>query len=144
MGHKGGFFTGRLFWVYWFPLITYGLALFVQSAYPSPQSLPRFPYGDKVLHFFAYAVMGGLFFRALLVTWPRWRSARIVFYSVLFSTLYGVSDEIHQIFVASRTADQMDVLADFLGGAFGAICFCVVVGLLGRRDSRGKDQKSEV
>ena len=132
MKQEGGFFTGRLFLVYWLPLILYGLALFVQSCFPSPQRLPRIPLGDKIMHFLAYAVMGGLFFRALLMTWPSRRRIRIVFFSVLFTTLYGFGDEFHQLFVASRTADQLDVVADILGGTFGAVCFCMVTGLFRR------------
>lgn len=84
------------------------------------------------MHFFAYAIMGGLFYRALLVSCPRWSAGRIILFSVLFTTLYGVGDEIHQAFVASRTAESMDVVADFLGGVFGAVCFYRVAGLLRR------------
>jgi len=139
MKQEGGSFNGRLFLVYWLPLILYGLALFVQSCFPSPQSLPSFPHGDKVMHFFAYAAMGGLFFRALLMTWPSCRPIRIVFFSVLFTTLYGLGDEIHQLFVSSRTAEHMDVLADFLGGTFGAVCFCMVTGLFRRGEPQPSD-----
>ena len=133
MGRKVDFSGGRLFWFYWFPLILYCLAIFIQSAYPSPQCLPVFPYGDKVLHFAAYAVMCALFFRALLATYPQRQIALIVLLSILFTTLYGVGDEFHQLFVVSRTADRMDVAADFLGGTFGAVCFWMVKGFLGRR-----------
>ena len=124
--YKRGFFTGRLFWLYWFPLIIYCLAIFIQSAYPTPQQLPKFPYIDKVMHFIAYGIMGGLFFRALRVTRSSWRPVRVIFFSALLTTLYGMSDEIHQFFVVSRTSDQMDLLADFLGGTSGAICFYIV------------------
>ena len=64
----GGFFTERLFWWYWFPLIIYCMLIFIQSSYPSPRQLPAFPYSDKLMHFGAYAVMGGLCSRALRVT----------------------------------------------------------------------------
>ena len=131
---EGGFFTGRLFWFYWFPLVVYCLAIFIQSSYPSPPSLPVFPYSDKVMHFAAYAIMGGLFFRALRVTRPCWRPALIILCSALFTVLYGIGDEIHQLFVMSRTADRMDVLADFAGGTFGAVCLCVAAGLFGHGD----------
>ena len=39
--------------------------------------------------------------------------------SILLSSLYGISDEIHQSFVPYRTADVMDALADIIGSAFG-------------------------
>jgi VanZ family protein len=115
----------RLFWGYWFPVIVYCTAIFVQSAYPSPESLSLFPFGDKMLHFLAYALMGGLFFRALQRTWPHWRLAWIVLISVVLTTLYGVSDEVHQSFVSARMAEGMDILADFSGAVFGVLCFAL-------------------
>jgi VanZ family protein len=111
----------RLFWLYWFPVIVYCTAIFVQSAYPSPDSLPVFPFSDKILHFLAYALMGGLFFRAFLRTGPRWGALRVIVFSVVATTLYGVGDEIHQAFVADRTAEGMDVAADFAGAVFGTL-----------------------
>lgn len=130
-------FTGRLFWLYWFPLILYCLAIFIQSSYPSPHRLPSFPYGDKVMHFAAYGIMGGLFSRALRATMPSRGAARIILFSALFTTLYGVGDEIHQLFVLSRTADQLDVLADCIGGTFGAVCFYWVTRVCESRGLHG-------
>ena len=111
----------RLFWLYWFPVIVYCAAIFVQSAYPSPDGLPVFPFSDKMLHFLGYALLGGFFYRAFLKTGPRWGVPRVIVFSVAATTLYGVSDEIHQAFVADRMADGMDVVADFAGGIFGTL-----------------------
>jgi len=74
---------------------------------------------DKVLHFAAFALLGALFLRAFYTTRIRHHLTLMVALSVLFSTLFGISDEIHQSFVPYRTADAMDVLADILGSAFG-------------------------
>jgi len=122
-----GLEKSRLFWGYWFPVLVYCLAIFVQSAYPSPDGLPSFPYSDKVMHFLAYGVMGGLFYRALGKTFPNWNPSRTVSISILLTTLYGASDEFHQAFVAARTADVLDLAADFVGGAIGALC-CFLLG----------------
>jgi VanZ family protein len=46
--------------------------------------------------------------------------------SVCFATLYGVSDEFHQAFVAARQADGYDVLADFVGSILGAVGYMAV------------------
>lgn len=43
----------------------------------------------------------------------------MVILSVLLSSLYGISDEIHQYFVPYRDADLMDILADTLGVVMG-------------------------
>ena len=47
------------------------------------------------------------------VTWARG------FVAILLATLYGVTDEFHQLFVAGRSADRYDVLADCLGASLG-------------------------
>ncbi len=128
-----GFYKSRLFWWYWFPVLFYCAAIFIQSAFPSPDSLSSLPFGDKTMHFLAYALMGGLFFRALEKTFPHWRISRVALAGVLLATLYGMSDEFHQSFVDARMADGMDVLADFAGGAFGALCFSLGRMLIRRK-----------
>lgn len=48
--------------------------------------------------------------------------------SVLCSSLYGISDEIHQHFVPYRSADLMDVLAGTLGGIMGVYIYQALAG----------------
>ena len=97
------------------------------------------PYTDKVMHFFAYGLLGILFFRALCVTRPHWPPAVVIMSSVLFAGLYGTSDEIHQMFVASRHADMMDGVADFLGGAAGVLGFYRITRPMARSGSMRSD-----
>jgi VanZ family protein len=78
---------------------------------------------DKVLHFAAYAVLGALFTRAFNTTGIKHNLKLIFMFSVLLSSLYGISDEIHQYFVPYRTADYRDVLADIFGSIVGAYIF---------------------
>jgi VanZ family protein len=48
--------------------------------------------------------------------------------SVLSAGLYGISDEIHQYFVPGRSADVMDVAADFVGAAWGVLLYmCFII-----------------
>ncbi|MBU0985911.1 MAG: VanZ family protein [Proteobacteria bacterium] len=112
------------FFIYWFPIIFYCLLIFVQSSHPSPEVIKSdWPHVDKVLHFTAYALLGALFLRAFYTTRLKHRLKLIFTLSVLFSALYGISDEIHQSFVPYRTADAMDAMADILGSAFGVGVF---------------------
>ena len=111
------------FFTYWLPILLYCLLIFIQSSYPSPDIGPHWPFKDKILHFTAYALLGALFLRAFSTT-PIKQNLKLIFaLSILFSSLYGISDEIHQSFVPYRTADVMDALADFLGSTFGAYIF---------------------
>jgi VanZ family protein len=87
-----------------------------------------------VLHFIAYALLGALFLRAFYTTRIKHHLKLIIIFSVLLSSLYGISDEIHQSFVPFRTADVMDALADILGSAFGVGVFSLwIKGYLKKR-----------
>ena len=112
------------FFIYWFPIIFYCLLIFVQSSHPSPEVIKSdWPHVDKVLHFTAYALLGALFLRAFKTTPIKNNLKLVLILSVLLSSLYGISDEIHQSFVPYRTADAMDAMADILGSAFGVGVF---------------------
>lgn len=43
--------------------------------------------------------------------------------AVLTSVLYGISDEIHQIFVSERQFSIFDMLADGIGGIIGTFAY---------------------
>jgi VanZ family protein len=114
---------GNKFFAYWFPIFVYCLLIFIQSSRPSPDITPHWPYVDKVLHFSAYALLSALFLRAFNTTRIKNNLKLIFILSVLLSSLYGISDEIHQSFVPYRTADAMDVLADILGSIAGVYLY---------------------
>jgi VanZ family protein len=111
------------FFIYWFPIILYCLLIFIQSSYPSIKSGPELPHIDKVLHFVAYAFLGALFLRAFKTSRIKNNVKLILILSIFLSSLYGVSDEIHQYFVPYRSADLMDILADMLGGLTGGYLY---------------------
>jgi len=97
--------------------------IFVQSSFPSIESAPELPFSDKMLHFFAYAVLGALFLRAYQTLRIKSNPILLLILSILSSSLYGISDELHQHFVPSRSAEWMDILADVLGSVFGVFIY---------------------
>lgn len=111
----------KIFVLYWLPVILYCGLIFIQSSYPSTQTLTRFPHADKLVHAGVYALLGFLFYRAFQTTKIRKSIALLVIISAMASSVYGISDEIHQYFVPSRTASIADVLADVLGSVTGAL-----------------------
>ena len=111
------------FSIYWFPIIIYCVLIFIQSSYPAIKSAPEWPYFDKVLHCIAYALLGALFLRAFKTSRLKNNIKLMLILSILCSSLYGISDEIHQYFVPYRDADLMDVLADMLGGILGVYIY---------------------
>lgn len=107
----------------WLPPLGYCLLIFIASSGPSAPGLDHFPHQDKLLHGLAYAVMGALFYHALKHAAAPTFSRRAFFFSIFLATLYGLSDEVHQMFVPGRTADGGDLAADFLGSLLGVWCY---------------------
>ena len=110
----------------WVPVVVYCVLLFIQSSFPSPSQLSPFPGADKFQHFGAYALLGMLCMRAFRVSPIRVSLHTILFYSIFLTVLYGISDEIHQLFVAARHADVIDVLADGVGGVSGVYLYFLI------------------
>jgi len=54
----------------------------------------------------------------------------LIILSVLSSSLYGISDEIHQHFVPYRSAEWMDIFADILGSVFGVFIYQYITAKL--------------
>ena len=94
------------------PAVLQAALIFALSARPG-DAYPdvSIPGADKVVHFALYAPLGAALVYALRGHW-RWAG--------LLAALYGVSDELHQMFVPLRFADGFDVLADAVGGFAGA------------------------
>lgn len=81
-------------------------------------------------HFCEYAIFGGLLANAwrtkVPLSWAVWAA-------VCCASLYGISDEIHQVFVPGRTADPIDWLVDTCAATLGAF---VAYGLTRYVDKR--------
>lgn len=116
----------KRFAYYWLPVLIYCLILFIQSSFPASEHVPDFDFSDKLLHAAAYAVLGLLLYRALNAMDKRIPPATLIALSVFLTALYGASDEIHQYFVPSRSAEFLDFAADAIGGVVGVIAAMVI------------------
>lgn len=95
----------------WILAIYWGL-LFISTHVPVPSGVPMGGGFDKVLHFVAYAALA-----FLLVLWRgphRWVCCAMVI------AAYSIADELLQIPVG-RSCEFGDLVADWLGGAFGGL-----------------------
>jgi VanZ family protein len=102
----------------WLPVVAYMAMLFgfsSLSTLPTPPA--EFSFYD--VHVAAYAGLGALTARAT-GKGVRHVSWRAVLAAIAISTLYGVSDEYHQLFVPGRSFDVLDMAADFIGSIAGA------------------------
>ena len=104
----------------WFPVAAYMAAIFAISSIPNPPDLPS-AVGDKGGHAVLYFGLGALLVRALARGWSRRFTIGTAFTAVLYSTLYGITDEIHQAFVPPRQPDVRDIVVDGLGAAAAAL-----------------------
>ena len=108
---------------YRLPVIALCIFIFWQSSFPGMISEPLFPHEDKVLHFGAYALLAFLCARDLTAEKPFWSPMKIKITAILFASLFGLSDEIHQAFVPSRCASALDFFADCAGSITGCLFY---------------------
>ncbi len=69
-------------------------------------------------HFIEYCLLGALLCNALRF---HIKPKRAIAYALLLGSLYGVTDELHQAFVPTRSCDPMDWLVDTIASLVGAL-----------------------
>ena len=114
----------QVFW-YWVPVALYAGVIFYLSAQSHPEEqLPSFlieDVSDKVLHAVEYGILAVLCYRAF-----RWAAGpavarQAVVLAIVAASVYGVTDEAHQLFVPFRESSWLDWLADTIGAVIGAL-----------------------
>ena len=122
------------------PPILWALLIFILSSRPNPISF--LPYetiweiehtrilgvrGDNILwglgHAFAYAVLAFLVVRAF--SFYRDPTSRLFWAAFAVCFLYGISDEIHQLFVPGRGFQYIDILMDGVGALIGLTVYAL-------------------
>ena len=100
----------------------WALLIFVLSSIPGaafpPSKLLSY---DKLIHAGVYSILGAFTFLALPRTWSP-KASVLVLIAGAITTLYGMTDEFHQLFVPGRSAD-LRKSAD-ARGIRGAIAAC--------------------
>lgn len=102
------------FLYYWLPVIAYAGVIFYLSSLsqPIPPGGLEFQRKDLLLHALEYFVLSALLLRAFLKQGIR----KAFLYSILIASAYGITDEVHQLFVSGRVFSWYDMIAN----AFGA------------------------
>jgi VanZ family protein len=118
----------------WGPVGFYGALIFALSS-TSTFAAPPMHVGDKTAHAVLYAGLGFLVARALAGGFGRPVTARAAFAALAVCAVYGLSDEIHQLFVPRRMFDLRDLAADVAGGGLGLAAWWLWSTL--RRSGRG-------
>ena len=111
--------------LYWVPVALYAGTIFFLSTQSHPEDqLPSFlleDVSDKVLHAVEYGILSLLCYRAF-----RWAAGpavarQAIVLAIVTASVYGFTDEVHQLFVPLREASWQDWLADTIGAAIGAL-----------------------
>ncbi len=105
----------------WVLLCLWALGIFGISSIPGDKMIEsKWLMWDKFNHFIAFSVGGWLAASAMRASLPqrKWGS---FFAAVVLVSLYGLLDELHQLFTPGRQgADLNDWIADILGTMAGA------------------------
>jgi len=108
---------------FWDPVFLYMAIIFYLSSIPEPP-IPGFIikiFSTKtglVLHFFEYFILSFLTSIALRHSKHSFFNKHHYLLAILIASLYGISDEIHQIFVPGRFATISDALINIVGAGF--------------------------
>ncbi|MFZ1518171.1 MAG: VanZ family protein [Ignavibacteriaceae bacterium] len=98
------------------PLIIYWIILFILTSLPTGLAIETRDVSDKLLHFGAYGLLSvllhlNMYFQNKFI---RLKNSPATF-TLVIASIYGLIDEIHQMFVPGRSAEFLDWVADFSG-----------------------------
>jgi VanZ family protein len=104
------------------PLVVYWILLFVGTTLPSAKYANFFDISDKIKHFSAYSILAILLGLNLYFQ-EKWKNVSKFHlnYTFIICGLYGILDELHQLFVPNRSAEVLDWVADIGGTILGII-----------------------
>jgi VanZ family protein len=89
-------------------------------------------------HLGEYAILGALLTVALRSSGMRWRVAALL--ALAIASVYGISDELHQLFTPGRTCDPVDWLTDTAGAALGIAAVWALSRVVGGSRSRNAER----
>ncbi len=114
---KRGSIFARGALLYWLSTVCYmGLIYYLSSI--NGGRLSGWLHGyDKPVHLLIYMILAFLFYLSLNRSGVR---RYLLIISFLFAVIYGITDEIHQLYVPLRDASVGDVVANSIGALLGS------------------------
>jgi VanZ family protein len=98
------------------PALAWCMFIYIASSIPS-DNIPAFTsWSDKFVHAGVFAMLCWLTHVAFFHQPMQWLKRHSLLLAVLFTALYGITDEFHQSFTPGRYSDPLDLLADAVGG----------------------------
>lgn len=103
----------------WAAAVIYSVLIFIGSSIPGDQIGLETASIDKLLHAIEYLILSLLIFASLKFSITI-KNGTIFWLAAVGSSLYGLSDEIHQIFVPLREFDVLDIACNTSGSILGS------------------------
>lgn len=107
----------------WTVMGLYAGLIFLASSRSIQIEEPSFPYQDKCAHFIAYGLFCTILCWAISAHLKGNQIRKFIFMAIILTSLYGITDEVHQLFVPTRTGEVFDWLADTAGAATAGLCW---------------------
>jgi VanZ family protein len=108
----------------WAPPIVYMAMIFHLSSESNPLPELTEHVWDKILHTIEYGALGALLCRACVGEGLPLAAAGVC--ALAATSLYGGSDEWHQLFTPGRSSDVRDWMADTSGGLLGILSYLLL------------------
>ena len=129
----------KFFVFYLLPVIVYMGLIFVMSSIPNQYLVPErslgFSVPQGIKHAAEYFVLSVLLFRALVQGKTDIMTTFLLV--VILSTIYGITDEIHQAFVPTRFFSFYDMAFNF----FGSVAIFPVCLIVSRSKPKGEKSR---
>ena len=118
------------------PLGLYWLLIFILTSIPGKHMPTLFGVSDKFKHFGAYLVLAFLLNFAIILQGKYKKLSENSFYiTLIITTIYGLFDEVHQIFIPGRSFDWWDLVADIIGSLVGIMLVNIIIKSYGKKES---------
>ena len=114
----------------WLPVMAWCSVIFMLSSITNTSTKTTIP--DYVFHFFLYAALALVVYRALFISDQKITS-RVFFLTFVLTLAYAFSDEFHQSFVPGRTPSLQDIGFDTIGSLTTLIVIWKVLPIAPKR-----------
>jgi len=117
----------------WITTILIAIFIFYISSL-SFETIPMrgFRLKTTIYHFYAFFFL--CIFLLTSLTRGKFKNKNLIFISIILAILYGISDEIHQLFVIGRVCAISDILIDSIGVLLAGYLYLLL--LLGKKKSK--------
>ncbi len=106
----------------WIIVLLFSCLIFYLSSIEQPWTPIKFWNIDKFYHLIEYGIFALLLFHAITSTF-KYNKKLLFIICVIIVGCYGISDEIHQLYVRGRYFSLLDMIFDIVGGIIGTYSY---------------------